>query len=155
MTQDTHSANVPKRPIVKRGAVPQTPDERSEVDSAPSIAGGIAEKKWRTYACTVPESARVSPHDPSTIVLRELDEDLLGQARSTGRGDIGRAADEAVKISLWRVNGRPVNHAEDEATLLWSRWSSKVRTLVHKAWARIHTTTDEEDEAFLASIRPE
>ena len=55
-------------------------------------------------------------------------------------------------MSLWKVDGQFVNHAEDEATWYWHRFSSKVRHLLNLGWASIHITDDDEDEAFLSSM---
>ena len=71
--------------------------------------------------------------------------------RTQGAKGRGLAADETVRMSLHAVDGRRVNHAEEEALAYWAKWSPKVRALCQAGWAKIHTTSKEEDASFFAS----
>lgn len=114
--------------------------------------GTIDKKKERTYTFTIPESSRVSEHDPKVVVMRELGPDDMALSRKLAGANEGQAAAEAVKLALWEVDGNRVNHGEDQATWYWHRFSSKVRHLLNLGWAKIHVTDENEDAAFLSSM---
>lgn len=132
--------------------VGKAPVRKAPKSEPAKLEGGIPQKKHRTYKFTIPETCRVAETDPRTIVLRELDPDDLAATRKLTGSDETRAADEAVKMSLWEVDGQLVNHSEDQATWHWHRFSSKVRHLLNLGWAAIHVTDEDEDAAFLSSM---
>lgn len=148
---EAQATPTPKPPVAQRP--PQAATE-SLVDQSPTVfepqAGG---KKPRTYEFTIPASCKKSPHDPDKIEIRELGPDDITKVKriNSKLGDED-SADEAVKFSLWSVNGKLVDHSQEEATIYWNRFSSKVRHLCTLAWGEIHASTKEEDEAFLGSM---
>ena len=103
---------------------------------------------------TIPESARDKTRDPRTVVLRELSADEMTLAQKLAGGNSAKFANEAVKLSLWAVDGRTVNRGDAEQEAYWSRWSSKVRLLLTNGFGRLHSTTSEEDSAFFDSQTP-
>lgn len=153
MERQTQSSNS-RRPIRQSQVKVEEPSELEEsaIESAPK-ANEISDKRYRLYTYQIPERSRIAGDlDPKSITLRELDDDLLDQARKSGHGDEGRAAKEAIKLAIYKVNGKLVNHGDDEASYFWGRWSSKVRHLVQHAWTKIHATDEDEDTDFLASV---
>lgn len=135
-----------QRPIVKKS---------EGVEAAPSLAAGVPAKKRRAYTFTIPASVRIGENDPKTVTLCELDDAAISQARKLGRGDENKAAVEAVKAAIVKVDGADVNQGEEEATWYWHRWSAKVRHQLELAWAKVHVTTADEDKDFFSSMVPE
>ncbi len=140
------------QPQPKARKVGKAPAQRAPKPEPAKLEDGLPAKKYRTYTFTIPESCRVAPTDPTTVVLRELDPDDLAATRKLTGDDHSRAADEAVKMSLVKVDAELVNHAEDGATFHWHRFSAKVRHLLNLGWASIHVTDEDEDAAFLSSM---
>lgn len=145
-----------QRPVVRhRGTVPQG-RPRTPAEEAGAAAPSLTQPKRRVYTTTytIPEDVRDAERDPMTITLRELTGTEMIEAVKLGRA-IGRGGeDQTVLMSIFEVDGARVNHAEEEATAYWARWSAKTRILVQAAWGRIHTTTKAEDAAFFDSARP-
>lgn len=112
----------------------------------------LGEKTWPTFTFKIPTSARIRKTDPKVVTLRELDPDLLNEVRRIKNKE--ESGDRAVILSLWTVDGRQVDHSEDEGMMLWHSWSQKVRTLISLGWQKVNSTSDEEDEAFLSSMEP-
>lgn len=132
---------------------PAPPIQKKEAAEPQSLSTGLPKKKVRSFTFDIPASVRVGDHDPETVTLRELDDDDYKNAKKLGLGDRNQTGHEAVKLSLYEVDGVRVNHAEDQATWYWGRWSSKVRHILALGWAKIHTTDPGEDDAFLSSMR--
>ncbi len=136
-----------KRPkqkaAVKPGPVDEAPDLKPDAEAPPDRT-----PKWRfDFAADVRDPER----DPEWIVLRELTQDQMEMSNQLGRGDKKRSGAEAVKASLYSVDGRKVDHGEFEADGYWAKWSSPVRLQALHAWADIHTTSKEQDTRFLAT----
>ena len=149
MTQATQ-AEQPKPPVAR--GEPEPKNEGIEDAPRNTLDEAVSKKRYRTYTFTVPKKSRLSPHDPAKITLRELDPDLMTQARKLSAAGGTSTSDEAVKLSLWMIDGRPVDHTIDEATYYWGRFSAKVRHHCNVGWGAIHATEPEEDEAFLSSM---
>lgn len=122
-------------------------------EDLPQASAASPSEKARTYTFTVPKSARIGPHDPSTITMAELTADQVVDTTSRCQGDRVKAGFELAKASLHAVDGKRVDHGEFEAEIHWKRWSSKIRNLVVLGYSRIHNTEDREDEAFLGSMQ--
>lgn len=107
------------------------------------------------FAFTIPNSARRET-DPKVVRLRELSPGDMATIRAIAAGSKGKLTTEfvATSMALAVVDGRAVNHAESEGEAILGACSAKVRALLQLAFAKIHTTTDEEDEAFLSSMTP-
>lgn len=155
----------PNRVVVQKPDGEVVKSRPSPIDEAPGLADfptqAQAEARQPKWSFTIPVSARskVEGRDPSTVTLRELTPDQIELAsRLAMRGTDGtsrkKSTEEQVKMSLWEVDGRRVNHGEAEADAYWGKWSPKVRVLVTQGWARIHLSSDEEDAAFLGSMTP-
>lgn len=118
-----------------------------------SIAeGSPAAKVVHKYIFRIPDSARDPARDPAYIELQELSSAAFLTAAKLAKGVRDQINTEAAKLSLYSVDGRPVDHGSAEADAYWAKWSAKVRTLVHIGFAKIHSTTDEEDKDFLDSM---
>lgn len=91
--------------------------------------------------------------DPKSIVLRELttDDFMLAQ-RLAAKSSL--LSFELLKLSLYRVDNRLVNHAEDEATGYLHKWSAKFRQQALLCYDKMHNTKDEEDAILLESMEP-
>lgn len=129
-------------------------EAKSQEAKPPELTqAGPGKKKVRTWRFDIPPKARVRDEDPTKVVLRELDPGDFDLARKNAHGDRDRVSNEAVILSLHAVDGRPVDHAIDEGTFHWNRWGPKVRHLLQLGWAKIHVTEDDEDDAFLSSMK--
>jgi hypothetical protein len=105
--------------------------------------------KWKF---TFPDSVRRTLSDPKSIVLRELNEDQMEQAARIGKGDNRRVGIESVKLSLYKVDDKLIDHGADEASAYWDRWSAKIKFQTLDAWGKLHQTSKEEDKAFFDSM---
>lgn len=107
------------------------------------------------FAFMIPASARRET-DPRVAWLRELSPGDMATIRAVAASSKGKLTTEfvATAAALVSVDGRAVNHAESEGEAILGACSAKVRALLQLAFAKIHTTTDEEDEAFLSSMTP-
>jgi hypothetical protein len=166
-TPETPSPSAPgKRRVVVRGPVEPAEsrsfedDDESLIDQQPRAVPGMAlpPSNVRRYAMTIPKSARASPHDPTTVVMKELSDDEMDAAgklvaAKTSGGAFSQAT-EVVKLAIVEVDGRPVDHAEDEVSVHWARWSQRVKALLRDGFNRIHTPPDDETAAFLGSMTP-
>ena len=136
-----------KRPkqkaAAKPGPVDEAPDLKPDAEAPPDRT-----PKWEF---AFEDDVRDPERDPEKIVLRELTQDQMEMSNQLGRGDKKRSGAEAVKASLYSVDGRKVNHGEYEADAYWAKWSSPVRLQALHAWADIHTTSKEQDTRFLAT----
>ena len=123
------------------------------VEQAPTLEPGSEAPADRTpkWEFTFEEDVRDPDRDPEKIVLRELTQDQMEMSNQLSRGDKKRSGAEAVKESLYSVDGRRVDHGEFEADVYWAKWSSPVRLQALHAWAEIHTTSKEQDTRFLAT----
>lgn len=152
--------------------VVKTPDDRvhrapgrSPIDEAPGLdspspSQAEMDTNLPKWGFTIPKSARDPKRDPMKIVLRELTPDQMELAARLATGGGGakpsrkQSLEANIKMALWEVDGRRVNHGDAEDEAYWARWSPKVRTLIYQGYARIHLSTDEEDAAFLGSMTP-
>lgn len=127
-------------------------EAREPRSSTLAASGFVSDSGPRdSFFFRVPRKARRRDHDPKTFEIRELTPKELLEARKIGKAE-SSGGEAAVVLSLYKVDGQVVNHGEDEGTLLYTRWSSKCRSLVALAWREVHTTSDEEDEAFLKTM---
>lgn len=140
----------PTNRVIKRKepAEADAPAERPQ----PKKLTDLGEKTWPIFTFKIPTSARIRKTDPKVVTLRELDPDLLNEVRRIKNKE--ESGDRAVILSLWTVDGQQVDHSEDEGMMLWHSWSQKVRTLISLGWQKVNSTSDEEDEAFLSSMKP-
>lgn len=148
---DEEQPTPPTNRIIKRKEADPA-EEPAERPQAKKLAE-LGEKTWPTFSFKIPTSARIRKTDPKIVVLRELDPDLLNEVRRIKNKE--ESGDRAVILSLWSVDGRQVDHSEDEGMMLWHSWSQKVRTLISLGWQKVNSTSDDEDEAFLSSMAPE
>lgn len=136
------------------------PEDKSLADELPDLqdyakAKGEAERRKLKYDFAIPASARSREKDPEKVTLVELSEGQEEMAERIAGGDKTTASKrirEKVKMSIYEVDGRRVNHADDEPTMLWDSWSPKVKRLLMLGWNQIHNTTDEEDDSFLSGM---
>lgn len=135
-------------------SVPQSkaPVSRKKAPELPDLSKGIPAKKHRTFTFKIPKSARVAPEDPQTVTLRELTPSDIEMARKLGRGQDNKASHEAMKMSIFQVDGVEVDHSEDQAAYYWNVWSAKVRTLITTGWEKIHTVEEAVEQDFLDSM---
>lgn len=146
-------AQKPQPPVARKEPAPQSPvDEAPSALDAPSKTSELA--KLPKYEFTIPESARIKDADPKKVVIRELTEDDMDLADRLSKGQNRKVGREAVKMSLWSVDGRLVDHSTGEGDFYWAKWGMKVKVLLLTAWSRIHQTDDAEDQAFFESMRP-
>jgi hypothetical protein len=141
--------------VRKEGHAPPSPPP-SPIDSAPRDLSS-EDKKTPRWKFKIPLSVRDkrSPdRDPKMVVLRELTPGQMETASRLGKGSGRKSTEESIKLSLWEVDGRRVNHGDAEADFYFSKWSPKIRVLLYQAWERIHLTSDDEDDAFLSSMEP-
>ena len=137
---------------------PKPPSPKSPVDDAPKLTPhgpeqAVTEVPTEKFEFTFPESVR-KPNDPKTVVIRELSEPEMSQAMKIGKDDNRKTGMEAVKMSLYKVDGRVVDHGEFEADAYWGRWGQKVKFQLLEGWRRINQTSETEDAAFFASMKP-
>ncbi len=158
------------RPIARRPPEEPPISERSPIDEAEKLEPGVLlgtkskHERMPRWKFTIPESVRTGPgsrpDDPLTVTIRELDEDDLDDARRIGDGAENssdkardrRMGEAALLMSLYAVNGRPVNQAEAEPDFYWAKWGMKVKMQLLDAWRRMHGTTKEEDKDFFDSM---
>lgn len=111
------------------------------------------ERQRLKYDFTIPEKCRVREKDPTSVTLCEITSGEEEQAENIAgeKSTAGKRLAEKIKFSLYAVDGKRVSHVDDEGTIYWDQWGSKVRRLLMMAFNEIHGTTDEDDDAFLKS----
>lgn len=122
------------------------------IDTAPQPHLGITRLKRLRKRCHVPEGARSREEDPTTFVLQELDVNEVESARKLADGNQTRSMMEQVKLSLYEVDGRIVDHTRDEGTYYFNRWSQKVRELAVVGYDAVASNKSEDITAFLSSM---
>jgi len=85
----------------------------------------------------------------TSVGLMELTahEEIMSTKRASG--DAFRLAYELAKQSLCEVNGQPVSLADGSVDTAFDKMPAKVRNLVLRAYAEIHTTNEDVAADFL------
>lgn len=123
------------------------------IDQAPSIASGAPAKRSRIpkYRMTVPATVRDPARDPVVITMKELTDDEMQMVAQLAKGDEAKLIVEFTKMSIHAVEDVQVRFADMEGDLYWNRWSARLRNLLVATFKKLHSTSDDEDAAFLAS----
>lgn len=130
------------------------PDDDDEGGGEVFMPGMEPVSKGPSYRFVIPEKVRQEGRDPRFVYMRELDNSDMATVRALAAKTKGKSTGEfiAAALALTQVDERQVNHAESEGEQILGRCSPKVRALIQLAFAKIHTTDDEEDAAFLSSM---
>lgn len=101
------------------------------------------------YRFKVPTSI---PGEIRSIGLVELtaDEEIQIEARCKGVPE--KRAVEIAKAAVWELNGKRIGNAEGELDKAWNGMSPKLRSLVNRAWIKLHIANDEETGFFEESM---
>lgn len=101
------------------------------------------------YTFTVPASIG---GEVRTIGMVELtaDEEIAVEARCKGVPE--KRAVEIVKATVWEVNGDRIHNGAGELDRLWNNLPPKVRTLLNRAWVKLHAADDAETDSFEKSM---
>lgn len=103
------------------------------------------------FEFTIPESCRVLPSDPKTVVLQLITVAEEGLANKAATAQGGQFAYEALKHSIYSADGRPITWESAGKDHFLEGCSSKSRNLLLRAFERIHVPQPQESEDFFAS----
>jgi hypothetical protein len=117
-----------------------------------NLAAGAAEAISRLPRTTykIPEGVR-NATDPRTVTLRQLtyaEEKAAMEAKERGGGGFLM---EGAKRSLCAVDDTPVTWTDNQAEIVFTGLSNKVRDLVVQGFGRIALPSKDESEDFLSS----
>jgi hypothetical protein len=101
------------------------------------------------YRFTVPESI-VGTIRSIGLVELTADEEIAVEARCKSYPE--KRAVEIVKSTVWEVNGERIHNGAGELDKLWNNLPPKVRSLVNRAWVKLHAADDSESASFEKSM---
>lgn len=111
------------------------------------------------YKFPVPEETAALNDPPiRTLHLRLLsgDDELLAAKKARGAstefGSQFSLAHELAKLSLVAINGKDVRTEDGSVDAAWSKMHAQIRTLVMRAYAKLHTPKEEVAEDFLKGM---
>ena len=113
------------------------------------------ERKMRpVHTFTIPESLR-STGGPTTVTLVELMATQELDASSLGRYNLLKSQYEAVNLSIYALDGKPVDRTGIELDQFWENTNPRVRSLLLQAYNKISSPSDEEHTSFFDSEKVE
>lgn len=123
-------------------------------DTVPSLTPPKAPSRPR-FTFKVPESARLSQDDPTSVTLVPVtieEEQMALRASEANKTPLGH---ELAKMSLVAANGKVLDWANGERDALFGKCSPQVRQLVLTAWSNVNVPKPEVEQDFLASRQME
>lgn len=133
---------------------PEAPAAESQAPAASSLPLAheyTRSEQVRGAKFTVPARCR-KPGDPKVVIIRELTPDEVLTTGRIAQGDRIRMGMEQIKLSLYMVDGKVVDHSAFEGEIYWKRWSAKVRALMTEGYGIVNNSSDDEDADFLGSM---
>jgi hypothetical protein len=132
------------KPIVRSPTASFAEAHKSEL--SPAIG-----RSRRCWTFTTPGSLKAQiPELPDQVTLRELYSDELLEIQSRTKNK-GRVPMECLAESLYSVDGALINRSQMEGQSWTAKWPAKFSAMLMAAFNATHSTTPEEDEAFLGS----
>ena len=155
MAKHRQSEYVQPRHAHEEAAAPPSSAASSPLQDASATGHGFVlppntRPKYRFTVKNPPDPSR----DPHSFTLAELTPDSHILAQQLSKDNKTRFAYELLKQSLYKVDGREVNHADDEATAYVHKWSFKFRQQALLCYAQVHHSSNAEDEVILGSMEP-
>ncbi len=101
------------------------------------------------FRFTVPESIK---GEIRSIGLVELtaDEEIAVESRCKQVPE--KRAAEIAKAAVWEINGKRIHNGAGELDKAWNEAPAKLRSLVMRAWIKLHAAEDAEVASFEASM---
>lgn len=107
------------------------------------------ERERVVYTFTIPESIAGEVRSVGLVELTS-NEEIAVESRCKGNPE--KRAIEIVKSTVWEVNGQRIHNGAGELDKLWNNLSPKVRSLLNRAWIKLHAADDAESESFEKSM---
>ncbi len=107
------------------------------------------ERERVVYTFAIPESIKGEVRSVGLVELT-ADEEIAVEQRCKGSPE--KRAIEIVKATVREVNGARIHNGAGELDKLWNNLSPKVRSLLNKAWIKLHAADDAEADSFEKSM---